>query len=762
MATGVCGGQRAYLRGEGILTRDVTVTTLTPCPAMVLSGSSESSQSAAAQADGRRQSTDSDRQHLSARLQGFFSSIAPQSAAPDPPPTTSISLDDPPSPDMRPPRSPALPSPVAQRSVFSPSSAQRHHHSPRSTTMNLSLPPAPPDSSAAHKRKRANHPSLPILRWFSSKQPAKPSTSNPVSPIHSRPPTPAANPSDSPRPSSPSTPSSALSVLADAFADDPHILSAHSRQNSDDLKFPSPPEAALTALHRPSYFSNLTRSTMPTACLSPPSAGYARYTYIDPFQDPYAQQNDSSDLDLLLSPTPVPLPMPHSPAQAHLNSSPPASSSLESLRSIHERSRTMHTSAPSQGFNFPPLPSFKSWFGSEESANTENQNPMLSDEDRAETAQEEREHIRRKYVSTKNPVVFCHGLLGFDTVTLGPAIAPLQVQHWRGIRNALEANGIEVLTTRVPATSSPIERAKVLCDKISEVYPGRAVHLIGHSMGGIDCRYLTTHLTDRPFKVLSVTTISSPHRGSSFADHFLATIGRERMSSVLSLLELLPNGGGDGQAFEFLTVENMRKFNENTPDVPGVQYFSWGAMYEPGLIDTWKWPHSVVLEKEGPNDGLVSLQSAKWGTYLGTLEGVNHLDLVGWINTARYKWAEIMGREIKFKPATFYLGIADHLARVVEGQEQPRSAEEGEQGEAERPAPERETSGERRGRERAEMADSLGKGESQVGTPATPKNSERVSIDTDGVGGARQDAAEPSQGQVPVPSPKTPRPPSAS
>ncbi len=35
---------------------------------------------------------------------------------------------------------------------------------------------------------------------------------------------------------------------------------------------------------------------------------------------------------------------------------------------------------------------------------------------------------------------------------------------------------------------------------------------------------------------------------------------------------------------------------------------------------------------------------------------------------ARYKWAEFTGREIKFKPATFYLGVADHLARHVEGQ----------------------------------------------------------------------------------------------
>jgi len=74
-----------------------------------------------------------------------------------------------------------------------------------------------------------------------------------------------------------------------------------------------------------------------------------------------------------------------------------------------------------------------------------------------------------------------------------------------------------------------------------------------------------------------------------------------------------------------------------------------------------------VLEKEGPNDGLVSIMSARWGTYLGTLEHVNHLDLVGWINTARYKWAELMGNEIKFKPATFYLGLVDHLASAVEG-----------------------------------------------------------------------------------------------
>ena len=62
---------------------------------------------------------------------------------------------------------------------------------------------------------------------------------------------------------------------------------------------------------------------------------------------------------------------------------------------------------------------------------------------------------------------------------LGPSIAPAEVTHWRGIKEVLEARGIEVLITRVPATSSPMERAKVLESKISEKLPGRSVHLIG-------------------------------------------------------------------------------------------------------------------------------------------------------------------------------------------------------------------------------------------------------------------------------------------
>ncbi|KAI0803326.1 Alpha/Beta hydrolase protein [Irpex lacteus] len=484
---------------------------------------------------------------------------------------------------------------------------------------------------------------------------------------------------------------------------------------------PSRPKAAklppqLRPWRPPNHLSDLSRATLPTASLSPTTSFYSS-AYTDPYEDPFSQRHND-DLDMFYSPTPNPVPIPHSPAPAHVNRSPPTlspsstRSSIETLRLIQDKGRGIHTTPPSQKLTIPnPF----NWFGVEDgSQQKENMDPLLSEEDRARTQDKQKERIRQHYSSPQNPVVFCHGLLGFDTVTVGLSIAPLQVSHWRGIKDALEANGTEVLITRVPATSSPIERAKVLEKKISEVYPGRSVHLIGHSMGGLDCRYLTTHLTDRKFKVLSITTIATPHRGSSFADHFLSTVGIERMPSVLSLLDLLPNGGGDGKAFEFLTVENMRRFNEETPDVPGVKYFSWGAVYEPGLIDTWKWSHSVILEKEGPNDGLVSLKSARWGTYLGTLEGVNHLDLVGWVNTARYKWAEIMGREIKFKPATFYLGVADHLARVVESQTSTHDNHEQVEGGGETA----EQAEIRQEGERVEMAESLVKGGSGHSTPS--------------------------------------------
>jgi triacylglycerol lipase len=43
----------------------------------------------------------------------------------------------------------------------------------------------------------------------------------------------------------------------------------------------------------------------------------------------------------------------------------------------------------------------------------------------------------------------------------------------------------------------------------------------------------------------------------------------------------------------------------------------------------WLLPYSIVLLKEGPNDGVVSLASAQYGEHLDVWEG-DHFSLVNW------------------------------------------------------------------------------------------------------------------------------------
>ncbi|KAE8204186.1 hypothetical protein A4X06_0g1399 [Tilletia controversa] len=278
--------------------------------------------------------------------------------------------------------------------------------------------------------------------------------------------------------------------------------------------------------------------------------------------------------------------------------------------------------------------------------------------------------MQEQWISPTLPVVFCHGLFGFDV--LGPRSVPaLTINYWRGIIQILQSNGTEVLVTRVPMSASIADRAKSLREQIEAHFePGQEVNLIGHSMGGLDCRYLVSRLGmgvgaegGMGVKARSLTTIATPHRGSSFADYLLDdVIGSDRMPFLLGTLDRFGIPGG-GAAFENLTQRSMAKFNEAVPDVEGVRYYSWGAAFNPGLFNEFRIPHGIVYAKEGANDGLVSVQSSMWGTYQGTLRGVSHLHLIGWVSAAQNVWRDLVGKRRVFEPGAFYLQICEDLAR---------------------------------------------------------------------------------------------------
>ncbi|GLA80826.1 hypothetical protein AtubIFM56815_004457 [Aspergillus tubingensis] len=247
----------------------------------------------------------------------------------------------------------------------------------------------------------------------------------------------------------------------------------------------------------------------------------------------------------------------------------------------------------------------------------------------------------------KHAVVLAHGLLGFAELRLAGRYLP-GVQYWRGIKEALSMQGVRVITATVPPSASIEMRAEELARDIAAGAPGEHVNIIAHSMP-----------TD--FKVKSLTTIATPHRGSAVADFALKQIGDDRLAQLYYALDRLKVETG---AFAQLTRDYMTNtFNPATPDIEDVRYFSYGAAMQPSFWSVFRLSHRLLEQIEGYNDGLVSVASSKWGAYKGTLEGVSHLDLINWSNRLKWLAGEITGNRQRFNAIAFYLDIADMLAK---------------------------------------------------------------------------------------------------
>ncbi|KAG7286371.1 hypothetical protein NEMBOFW57_008680 [Staphylotrichum longicolle] len=262
--------------------------------------------------------------------------------------------------------------------------------------------------------------------------------------------------------------------------------------------------------------------------------------------------------------------------------------------------------------------------------------------------------LRESYKTPKHPIVLAHGLLGFAELKLAGSYLP-SIHYWRGIREALSANNTEVITASVPPSGSIEVRAAKLAEDIEAQARGKSVNIVAHSMGGLDARYMISQLQPASVDVKSLITVATTHHGSPFADYLFDSIGPHYLPRLYDLWERTT--GWEPSAFAQLTTK--------TPDDPTVRYFSYGAMVKdkPPLLSPFRLSHRVIGEREGPNDGLVSVESSKWGTYKGTLLGVNHLDLINWSNRLRFTVQKWMGHPPSFNAVAFYLDIGDMLAQ---------------------------------------------------------------------------------------------------
>lgn len=221
------------------------------------------------------------------------------------------------------------------------------------------------------------------------------------------------------------------------------------------------------------------------------------------------------------------------------------------------------------------------------------------------------------------PIVLVHGLFGFDSLRLGPWLI---AQYFQGIPEALRQAGNRVLVASLHPTRGIADRARQLKELLERESPHEPVHLIAHSMGGLDSRYLIARL-GMASRVLTLTTLGTPHRGTAFADWGIRRL--QRMLQPLFHFANLPY-----QAFFDLTTARCAEFNRQTPDAAGVRYFSVAGDFQlHWLMPEWQIPARILYHSEGPNDGVVSVASASWGEDVTTWDG-DHLNLINW----RHAW----------------------------------------------------------------------------------------------------------------------------
>jgi triacylglycerol esterase/lipase EstA (alpha/beta hydrolase family) len=246
---------------------------------------------------------------------------------------------------------------------------------------------------------------------------------------------------------------------------------------------------------------------------------------------------------------------------------------------------------------------------------------------------------------TRYPVLLMHGMAGTETYIN-------VLDYWFQIEDVVLPPGFNVQIREVESFQGTQVRGAQWLVHVEAMLAqgiGRKFNLIGHSQGGIDARLIaaTKSMTGR---IASVVTVSAPHHGSPTAQVITGTfdlfpIGAEVLDGLTGILGGLIGLTGDDLAAQIadLTPEAMVAFNADYPDVPGVYYASYAGKSCGALDLVCQWSnkgevvdlvftvsHAFITLAAGDNDGMVPVESAKWGDYRGTIPA-DHMDEVGQI-----------------------------------------------------------------------------------------------------------------------------------
>lgn len=260
---------------------------------------------------------------------------------------------------------------------------------------------------------------------------------------------------------------------------------------------------------------------------------------------------------------------------------------------------------------------------------------IASDEVEFETEKWEIDAARAEseICKTRYPLLMVHGVFFRDF---------RYVNYWGRIPRELIRNGATVYYGGQQSAAAVEDSGKELAARIRRIVEETGcgkVNIIAHSKGGLDSRAAIAHCGMAPY-VATLTTINTPHRGCVFAEYLLDKIPQAMRQRIADTYNATLKRLGDENpdflaAVTDLTASACEERNAVTPDDPGVVYESVMSYCE--KAQHGKFPlnmtHPIVRYFDGRNDGLVAVDSAKWGSRFTLLEpsgkrGISHGDVV--------------------------------------------------------------------------------------------------------------------------------------
>jgi len=232
---------------------------------------------------------------------------------------------------------------------------------------------------------------------------------------------------------------------------------------------------------------------------------------------------------------------------------------------------------------------------------------------------------------TRYPLFMVHGA-GFKDLRY--------FNYWGRIPGELKRHGATIYYGNQEAWATIEDNAEFLKERVLEIIQNTGcekVNIIAHSKGGLDARYMISMLGMSNY-VASLTTFATPHRGSKLID-IIYKLPKPIFNMIGKGLNRYFRLLGDKKPDIFTATEQLsnnfcEKFNKQVKNAEGVYYQSYATVMNNIFSDyILTIPYLMLRLTEGKNDGLVSIESSKWGEFKGVLStkhsrGISHGDII--------------------------------------------------------------------------------------------------------------------------------------